>query len=302
MAAGTAKSALTLPFLRRRAEEEAARLPSLMTAARNAAQTIRSGEHAKRRAGAGEKFWQFRDYQPGDRPQDIDWRQSGKGDRVFIRQKEWQTAQTALFWCGGGPGMTYRSNPNLQTKREAALTLSLAMGLLLTHGGEQVGLLAGGMNPGRSDLALETLGQNLLHDTRTTLPLAGREIPRHANLFLTGDFLDPPEKIEAAFGALAARTESAMVIQTLDPAELDLPFAGRVIFEDPTGTERHHIAQVASVRDAYRKKMEEHIEAIGHICLRLQWNWLPYNTALPLRDTLADAWTMIAPHSTGGAA
>ncbi len=158
MAAGTAKSALTLPFLRRRAEDEAARLPPLMTAAQNAAQTIRSGEHAKRRAGTGEKFWQFRDYQAGDRPQDIDWRQSGKGDRVFVRQKEWQTAQTALFWCGGGPGMAWRSNPKLQTKREAALTMSLAMSLLLTQGGEQVGLLAGGMNAGRSELALETIG------------------------------------------------------------------------------------------------------------------------------------------------
>lgn len=302
MASPAAKSGFTLPLLRRRAEEESAGLPSLMTAAQHAAQTIRSGEHAKRRPGSGEKFWQFRDYQPGDRPQDIDWRQSAKSDRIFIRQKEWQTAQTALFWCAGGPGMNWRSDEKLATKRETALTVALGLAILMTHGGEQIGLLGGGMNPGRSELALESLGRHLLRNHGHALPDITKAAPRHANLVLVGDFLEPLERIEATFAALAARTESAIVIQTLDPAELELPFSGRVIFED-TGAqhERHHVTQVASIRAEYQKRIEAHIEAVAHLCLRRQWNWLPHNTRAPVRDALADAWTMLAPQRAGGA-
>ena len=48
--------------------------------------------------GMGENFWQFRPYQTGDTVEGIDWRQSAKGDRLYIRETEWSAAQTVWLW------------------------------------------------------------------------------------------------------------------------------------------------------------------------------------------------------------
>ena len=78
-----------------RAERDAAHLPDMQLRAEKAAQSIFNADHNQHKTGTGEKFWQYREYIFGDRPQDIDWRQSAKGDRIYIRQKEWQTT---LHW------------------------------------------------------------------------------------------------------------------------------------------------------------------------------------------------------------
>ncbi len=69
--------------LRQEAELAAARLPPLMVAAERVAATVQQGVHGRRRVGMGEAFWQFRRYEPGDPVRRIDWRQSGKTDKLF---------------------------------------------------------------------------------------------------------------------------------------------------------------------------------------------------------------------------
>lgn len=299
MAAPAKQPRFSLPFLRGRAREAAAGLPALLSAAERAAHAVMTGEHRQRKSGAGEKFWQFREYQPTDRPQDIDWRQSGKGDRVFIRQKEWQTTQTALFWRAGGSGMDYRSSPSLPAKGDAASVLALALATLMTRAGEQVALAGSGARPGRSETSVEKLAQTLIESTNApALPNpATISIPARASMILVGDFLSPLEEVETVFRTLAGRASNAMVIQTLDPAELSLPFTGRVIFEDTGNGARHPVAQVEDVREAYRARIAAHLDGMKELCRRLQWDWLLHTTDEDARDTLRDAWMMMSPGS-----
>jgi uncharacterized protein (DUF58 family) len=288
------KSLLPLSFLRR-AEAEAAGLPALLAAAQKAAQSAITGEHAQRKAGAGEKFWQFREYNSFDRPQDIDWRQSGRGDRVFVRQKERQTVQTALFWCAGGPGMDYSSIPALPTKQQDAMTIALGLAIMMHNAGEKIGPLDGVIRPGRSDASIQMMGRHLLDGKQETLPgAAAAEITRNAGVVLCGDFLEPLEDIEKALNPLAARAGSAILIQICDPAELSLPFAGRVIFESAGAAERHHIFHVESVREAYQQRLSDHLDAVQALCRKAGWHWLLHTTDTPVRDTLARAWTTMA--------
>jgi len=283
---------LTLPLLRRRAEEESAGLPALMANAEKAAHSILTGEHAQRKSGNGEKFWQFREYDPTDRPQDIDWRQSAKSDRIFVRQKEQQTMQTVLFWCAAGSGMDYSSTPSRPTKQQDAVTVALALAILMKNANEQIGLLDGTMYPGRSDMALQIMGQRFLDaDSSGDLPVAAN-IPPHADIILCGDFLSPPEQIEAALRPLAARANNGIIIQTLDPAELSLPFAGRAIFEESTGAERHHIFHIESIRNAYQDKLKDHLSAVKDIGRKCGWHWILHTTDNSVRDTLSAAWTI----------
>jgi uncharacterized protein (DUF58 family) len=288
--------------LRRKAEDAAAALPALMIRAERAAQSIFHGEHAQRKSGPGEKFWQFREYTPQDRPQDIDWKQSGKTDRVFIRQKERQLPQTALFWTCNAESMNFSSSPEFPYKIEAARILVLALGILVTRHGERIGML-GSTQTGRSDNALENIGNLLLTSDAKPLPQMGpAKAQKNSTLILAGDFLSPLTEIEDAFKNLAPQTGGGLVIQILDPAEIELPWNGRAIFQDPAQTHREIVQNIPSIRDAYRQKIQEHIHAIEQLCRECGWNYILHRTDEPLEKTLMQIWSALSALREKGAA
>ena len=124
-----------------RGEALAAALPPLLVAAERVAATVSQGVHGRRRVGEGETFWQFRRYQPGDPAQRIDWRQSAKSDRVYVRENEWEAAQSVWLWRDGSASMRWRVARDRPTKLERADLLLLALAALLVRGGEHVALL-----------------------------------------------------------------------------------------------------------------------------------------------------------------
>ena len=90
------------------ASRAAAALPPLLAEAERAAASI-WGEHGRRQAGSGETFWQYRQAQPGDAMQAIDWRRSGRSDELFVRETEWETAQTVWIWADDAASMRFQS-------------------------------------------------------------------------------------------------------------------------------------------------------------------------------------------------
>lgn len=294
------KAFKNLSFLnyRYKAEDASAELPGLVAAAEKAAMSILSGDHAQRKPGMGEKFWQFRDYDVSDRPQDIDWRQSAKGDRLFVREKEWQTTQTALLWCQHNESMNYSSADTLPTKQDTAMILTLALGILLSRAGEQIAPLEGASVPGRSELAIQKLGERLLDNHTDDLPGHKlRKIPHNSSLVLVGDFLAPIEETENIFNMLADPIDNAIIVQVLDPAELSLPFDGRVIFERKGMPEKHHIDNVETIRTAYQDRLLRHMADLKSYCKKHRWHWLLHTTDEEIRNTLFDAWMMMTPES-----
>jgi len=87
--------------LRRRAEKLASGYPALQAEAERVAAVVAQGVHGRRRPGQGETFWQYRNYQPSDSANQIDWRRSARGDQVYIRENEWEAANTVYFWRDG---------------------------------------------------------------------------------------------------------------------------------------------------------------------------------------------------------
>ena len=84
-------------------------LPPLLVAAERVAATVAQGVHGRRRVGQGETFWQFRQYQPGDAASRIDWRESAKSQRLYVRETEWEAAQSVWLWRDASASMDYTS-------------------------------------------------------------------------------------------------------------------------------------------------------------------------------------------------
>jgi uncharacterized protein (DUF58 family) len=145
---------------RHEAETLALRLPPLQVAAERVAATVAQGVHGRRRVGTGNSFWQFRAYMPGDPAAGIDWRQTAKSDRAYVRENEWEAAQSVWLWADRSPSMDWRSSRGLPTKAERALLLLLAAASLMVRGGEHVALL-GGFRPATGQAVLDRLALEL---------------------------------------------------------------------------------------------------------------------------------------------
>ncbi len=286
----------------RRAEALGSGLPPLLVAAERVANTVSQGVHGRRRVGQGDSFWQYRPFTPGDSATRIDWRQSAKASRAYIRETEWEAAQTVCLWRDAGAGMRWRSAPALPEKSERAGLLLLALASLLLRGGERVRLVDAdpsvrGAASGRA--ALDGLAQSLaLSDAAaragrtadTGLPPRA-ELPRHARVVLVGDFLGPLDDVRAAVAALAAIPVSGHLVQVLDPAETALPYSGRVRFRDVAGragagarpgeAAEMLVPRVEGLRDAYAGALAAQQAGLASICRTAGFGFAVHHTDAP---------------------
>jgi len=261
-----------------RAEELAATLPPLLVAAERVAATVSQGVHGRRRVGQGETFWQFRRYQAGDSAQRIDWRQSAKSQRVYVRETEWEAAQTVWLWRDSSPSMLYHSTVAWPQKIERAELLLLALSSLLIRGGEHVGLLDDQSAPGSGRKALHRLADALeRRQASAALPALG-PLPRFARVVMFGDFLSPLEDIAARLGDFASRGICGHLVQVVDPAEENLPFSGRVLFEGVEGEGKVLFGRAESVREDYRAAVAGHRRGLQELARAAGWTLLTHHT------------------------
>ena len=281
----------------RRAEALGARLPPLQVAAERVAATVAQGVHGRRRVGQGDSFWQYRPFLTGDTASQIDWRQSARSDRHYVRETEWEAAQTVCLWRDGSASMRWRSKAGPVEKLERAELLLVALASLLLRGGERVRLL-GGAPRGLSGRA----GLDRMVEELARLPEGGGvppevPLPRHARVVLIGDLLSPLPEIQAAVARMAAVPATGHLLQILDPAEALLPYEGRVRFE---GLEREAdmlIPRVEGVRGAYADKLAAQQHGLAAIATAAGWSFGVHRTDHPPEAALLALYTALAPEA-----
>ena len=270
--------------LRGRAELAAAALPPLLVAAERVAATVAQGVHGRRRVGQGETFWQFRQYQPGDAAGRIDWRESAKSQRLYVRETEWEAAQSVWLWRDPSASMDYSSagyiaGAGWPTKRDRAELILVALASLLVRGGERLTLIGSGVAPMTGRVALSRLVQLIERAPGETGDAAGGDfgmpafepLPRSGQLVLIGDFLAPLDKINTAVAQFAGAGLKGHLLQIADPAEEDLPFAGRVRFAGVEERDEVVISRVETVREDYAVRFRRHREGLAAIARAVGW-------------------------------
>jgi len=275
--------------LRDRAEAAAAALPPLMVAAERVAATVAQGVHGRRRVGQGETFWQFRQYQPGDAAGRIDWRESAKSQRLYVRETEWEAAQSVWLWRDASASMDYSSanyiaGGDWPTKRDRAELILMALASLLVRGGERLTLLGSGIAPVSGRVALtrlvQSLAQSVGHAPAPGLP-AFEPLPRQGQLVLIGDFLAPLDTINEAVTRFAGVGLNGYLLQIVDPAEEELPFAGRVRFEGIEERDEIVISRVENVRDDYAERFRRHRAGLAALASAVGWHFGVHRTDRP---------------------
>ncbi len=278
----------------RRAEALGARLPPLLVAAQRVANTVAQGVHGRRRVGQGDSFWQFRPFTQGDSISRIDWRASAKSDRSFIRETEWEAAQTIYLWRDGSGSMDWRSGTAVPFKRERAELLLLGLAALLLRGGERVRLLGGPPRLRGGRFALEDLAEGVARVPAGNGMPPQLPIPRHARVILIGDFLHPIDEISPVIAALAAIPVTGYLLQVLDPAETLLPYSGRVRFKGLELEADALVPRVEGIRDAYATALQEQQASLAALCAAADWRFAPHRTDHPPEAALLAAYMALS--------
>ena len=281
--------------LKHAAEQLAAQLPPLLVEAERVAVTVSQGIHGRRRVGQGETFWQFRQYEPGEPAQRIDWRGSARSERLYVRETEWEAAESVWVWRDTSPSMEYASSSQISTKRRRADLTALALAALLIRGGERVTLLGSGLAPATGNAVLNRLALLIERDTApgNSLP-AVEPLPRYAQIVLIGDLLSPLQEIDALVRRFAAMGVKGHLLQILDPAEETLPFEGRVRFEGLEDEDSLLLSRVETVRAEYTARLQSHRDGLAALTRMTGWSLATHRTDRPPHTALLALYGALA--------
>lgn len=277
-----AKTAETASALRRDAEKVSGALPPLLVEAERLASTLATGAHGRRRSGQGETFWQYRAAQPGDSLGQIDWRRSGKSDRLFVREMEWEAAESVLLWCDRAQSMDFKSDALDWTKADRARLLTLAVTVLLNRGGERFGLLGSELaGPRTGETQMMRIAANLSapdHNAKDFGAPPQGQLPKAGKAIFFSDFMGPRDAVFPALLNAAGQGTGGIFVMILDPVEEEFPFSGRTRFESVGRAVRHETDQADTLRSAYLKRLEERRNDLLRVAERAGWQLILHRT------------------------
>jgi uncharacterized protein (DUF58 family) len=221
-------------------------LAPLKLRAKLVAEGVYAGVHRSARRGAGVEFGGHREYIPGDDLRWLDRRALLRYGRLLVRQFETETDRALCLFVDASASMAYRGPGAPGAKIAFASLLAAALARISLVGGDpaSVTFLGGEGAPavsrssGRDQFerivgALEAVepGGDVRADGAMldrALSTLARSTRRGAIVVVLSDLLDLPDRASERMSALAHSGRVLVVVQVLDPAELEFPFSGTV--------------------------------------------------------------------------
>jgi uncharacterized protein (DUF58 family) len=266
-------------LLLRDAEQLGHALPPLLVAALHTASTLTFGAHGRKRAGVGDTFFQYRPYEQGESAHNIDWRASARGERLFVREQEWEAAQQLYLWADGSPSMAWRSDRSLPTKADRANLLALTLASLGLRGGELIATIDGHLPPSHDRMALHRLHDILTHPAQGSLSVPPLyKLKNRSHVILFGDFLPQGKEIADWISHMANQDVHLVLVEVSDPAEETFPYKGPTLFKGMEGEGSEDIADPRSIRSHYLARRRHLRTALQEACTRTGGHYLVHLT------------------------
>lgn len=224
--------------------EELERFKNLLVFAQATVEGYFAGRHRSPYRGSSAEFADYKEYVRGDDPGRIDWRAYGRTKKLYIRQYEDETDMVVYLLVDTSASMRY-AGTGRQMKYQLAAKVAAALAYLVMNQGDKVslGLFADKLNsfhpPGGTRRHLHKLVTAL----EKVQPVAGTEVVqaltecgpvfrKRGKLVILSDFLTDPADLFDALGRFIHRKFEVLLLQVLDPDELNLPAQTLARFTD----------------------------------------------------------------------
>ena len=278
-----------------------ARAEALGMNARFIVEGYMAGEHKSPYRGFAIEFAQHREYAPGDDVRHLDWKVQAKTERYYIKQYEQETNFVAHLLLDGSESMKYGSGEI--SKLEYGKMMAACLAYLILHQRDAVALgifdeevqeyLPRSDNRDNLFRIMDRLaGFEPLRGTCLAPVLHGMagQIKRKGIVIVISDFFDDEEELLQSVQHLRFKGHEVIMMQVLDPCEIDFPFTGNVEFE---GLEDLPLIRTrpSQIKKSYHREFEKFRERLRSDVERHQCHFVGVRTDQPLDEVLANYLT-----------
>lgn len=276
-----------------------ARLQGLALRARRIVEGTVAGLHRSPYHGFSIEFAEHREYAPGDDLRYLDWKVFARTDKYHLKEFEEETNLTCMLALDTSESMRYRSACAPLSKLEHAKTAAAAMAYLVLRQQDSVGLatfdseIRALVRPAGSPSHLKEIFQamDLAAGERKTAAgpifheLAER-FKKRGIFILLSDFFDDVTAMMKGLKHLRHRRHEVILMQVLDPAELEFPFQEMTEFR---GLEQMPEAAVdpRALRGAYLAEFGAFLQRLKRACRAHGIDYVLLRTDQPLEVALS---------------
>jgi uncharacterized protein (DUF58 family) len=261
--------------------EELDRFKSLLVFARTTVDGFFAGKHKSNDYGASGEFAEFKQYSHGESVQDIDWRVYARSRDLVIRSYKEETDMVVHLVVDMSSSMRY-VGAGMEGKFLRSARIAAALAYLMIHQGDKVSLTLfsdrlqcflppSGTRKQLYEITRELESRIARHQGTTeisaSLQQCGALFNKRGRIVIISDFLGDMEKTFDALGQFVHRKFDILLLQVIDPDELDLPNVSIARFVDMETGEEVQVEPDA-IRKAYKRNMDAIIDYIETRALR----------------------------------
>ena len=275
-----------------------ARAEALGMNARFIVEGYMAGEHKSPYRGFAIEFAQHREYAPGDDVRHVDWKVEAKTERFYIKQYEQETNFVAHLLLDGSESMKYGSGE--LSKLEYGKMMAACLAYLILHQRDAVSLgifdeevqdyLPRSDNRGSLFKIMDRLaGFDHKRETRIASVLHGvaNQIRRKGIVIVISDFFDDEQEVIEGIQHLRFNGHEVILMQVLDPHEIDFPFSGMIEFEGLENIPRIQ-TRPSQIKKSYHREFEAFRDRLRAACERHQCHFVDVRTDNPLDEVLSN--------------
>ncbi|MHC4180405.1 MAG: DUF58 domain-containing protein [Planctomycetota bacterium] len=221
-----------------------AQLKGLQLRARLMVEGYVSGVHRSPFHGFSIEFAEHREYAPGDDLRYLDWKVFGRTDKYCLKQYEEETNLICYLLLDTSESMRYQSSAAAMSKLEYAQSAAAALAYLILQQQDSVGLVTFDheiralIRPSSSPSRMEQLVQVMeesVPERKTATGAIFHELAerfkKRGIIIVLSDLFDDVDSMMAGLKHFRHRRHEVVLLQVLDPAELDFPFQQPTLFQ-----------------------------------------------------------------------
>jgi uncharacterized protein (DUF58 family) len=258
-----------------------------------------AGLHASPFHGFSVEFSEHRKYVPGDDLKDLDWNVFAKTDKYYLKKFQAETNVTGYLVVDLSASMAWTYRQEL-TKLDYAICLAAALGYLMIHQQDPVGLVTfdtrirASLPPRSKRTQLATILSVLANlkpsgptDVAASLHQLAALVRGKSLVMVFSDLLTEPAPVLEALHHLRHRGNEVILFHVLDEAEVHFPFDGLIEFEDvespgrltvdARGMRADYLQALAQLRQTYREE-----------CARAQVDYVAMDTSVGFDKALTE--------------
>jgi uncharacterized protein (DUF58 family) len=258
-----------------------------------------AGLHASPFHGFSVEFSEHRKYVPGDDLKDLDWNVFAKTDKYYLKKFQAETNVTGYLVMDLSASMAYTYRQEL-TKFEYAICLAAALGYLMIHQQDPVGLVTfdtriqASLPPRSKRTQLGTILSVLANlkpsgatEIAACLHQLAAMIRGKSLVMIFSDLLTEPEPVLQALHHLRHRGNEIILFHILDEAEVHFPFDGLIEFEDVETPDRL-VIDAKGMRQDYLQAVQGFQETYRAECARANIDYVAMDTSISFDKALME--------------